>query len=339
MNTNIFECAVSYDKLTAKLSKYLDNNNFTNNVNVIIDLNEIFRKVFKRLDLQSIDPNELVESVVPDIMNLIGHYRYYFSNNLKYSTYYILYSEKECKQFIDLDANYKSHIYDKYHNGEIGNYCKAFLNYLKPLFSNTPHCNYFDTSTYDEKIFASCILKNNEKDLNIILSNDYTFATLLSDNCIMFDCKGYDTNLITKNTLISVITEGKYRFSNNMVPLMLSLSGYDKYSINGITGYKYVKACKLIDKLIKSEKITDYRYYYIDFKSFDLPVITNNLTIISKNFNIFEPTMIRLEAENKLLDICKNTYTVSYRNQFEDINNEYFSLNPINIDKLFVSEV
>ena len=149
----------------------------------------------------------------------------------------------------------------------------------------------------------------------------------------LFDHFGF-----TAENVVEKITDNKYSFSNKLVPLLLSISGYDKYTINGVNLHGFVKAARVIKQLLGSKQLFDTSYYHIDFKSIENTSIENNLLLINKNFNIFMPTELLLGSQNDIGGICININNLISTDIFHDLNDKYFPNNNLDLRKIFIGE-
>ena len=339
MYTNINEMRPKYESLDNMLMNYTSNVSYSNNVNIIVDLKECFRKAFRYGDFDSITYDDLIESVVGDIVNMLGHWRNYFYKNFKYTTFFVIYSEKQCDKFKALDISYKSKWYEKYQHSGVSDMVKACLAILKDILVNVPHCNYIDVSDYDEHIYTKYILENHPRDLNVILSNDYTLFDLLGKNNVLVNCKMGDAcTLVNEKNAIATLTKDKYSFSNKLVPLFLAISGYDKYSIDGIRLFGAIKSAKLINDLLESSQVFETEYYKINFDLMFNKYICENIDLVKKNYSIFMPIDLILEAEKSIINKCVNIDTILSMSAFQEINSQMFTNNILDLQKLFAGE-
>lgn len=339
--THQTEMYINYKTLDYYMRKYLINVNYSNNVNIIIDFKECLRKIFRYGDFTDVSQDEYRSITVSEIINIIGHYRNYFNKQLKYTTFYFVFSENRNEKLIAKYPNYKKDYYAKYFDDPIiGPLVQNTITMCKNLIEGLPHCNWIDSSDYNEYIYTKYILDNYQQDINILLSNDVTLFSLLDKNVILFDCKGSNTSLITHENAIEKLTDGKFSFTNKLLPLVTSISGYNKYSISGVRLYSYNKACKVVKELIDTKKLSETDYYTIDFISLNNNVINMNLELIANNYDLFKPTMLLLDAKNKITELCKNIDTAISYNELLAVNERYFPdvEHSLDLNKILIGE-
>ena len=119
---NIYEGKPRYSLLDDLLKEPLNDITIGTNVNVIVDLKQVYRKMFRNsIEIESTDPEYLkleVERITSDIIGIVSHYRNYFYKYGKKSKFYFVYSEKECALLQQLNPDYKKEYYEKYFNSE-----------------------------------------------------------------------------------------------------------------------------------------------------------------------------------------------------------------------------
>ena len=70
------ESKIKYEKLDELLQDQLHDLRFSSNVNILVDLKEIYKKFFRPGILDKFDSVQIVkEEILSDIINTIGHYR------------------------------------------------------------------------------------------------------------------------------------------------------------------------------------------------------------------------------------------------------------------------
>ena len=231
------EAKPKYEKLDELLDVQLHDIRFSNQVNVIVDLKEVVKKFFRPDVLAPFNYNEnrriIIEEIASDILNIISHYRNYFYKRGKYSTFYFLYSYEKCDELIKLNPDYKKEYYEKYFNESDSHVSliRTAIKVIEKVMSGIPHCYFINTSKYDEFVYAKYIKSIiNKNQLLFILSNDDVFFQLLDNNTFVLNLKGIKTELLTKENCISIITKKEFKFSSNLLSLVLALSGSKKYS-------------------------------------------------------------------------------------------------------------
>ena len=345
----LYETIPSYEVLDHILSDYNMNIEYSMNVNIIIDYKQFIRKIFREpnnFEDENLDSNLLVEEISSALLNIIGHYRNYFYKQGKYTTFYILYSRNKCKDFKKINENYKKEFYEKYifGNKHRNTFANKVTNIVEIISKYIPHCIFADTTDYDEASYINAIINaSNKNEYNILLSDDICLYSLLNKNTVALNLKGSNTELVTEDNVCKIAFKDKtLKFSKNMIPVILSLSGYEKYSLNGLKNVKYKKACKIVNQLLYDSYIQDVEYldfpikinHIEDFLNSEahFEEIKNNFYLITSynKKSTFESSAIGV----KLFDIPK-IISISEMNK---INNRYFSTFSLNLDMMWKGE-
>ena len=341
-----FEANIKYDLLDNLLKETLNNVKYSNNVNVIIDLKSIYRKVF-RTDINNVIPDIVMgaEDVTSTIINIIGHYRNYLFKMNKYSTFYILYSINECEKLQNIYPDYKKYYYNKYLNNkeeykQLDNIVKTANNSVKIVSKYIPNVFYIDTSDLDEFVYCNYIIRNISKtnDLNILLSSDPIMYQTLDNKTFAIDLKGQHSKVITENNVLSYLTETNAKISGNLLNLMLSICGNTEYNLQKIDGIGFKKAYKIIKSLVDNNIVVDKMHMILPKEIFKDNLLNENKELIETNFKTVFPINIQLENENTLIRAFAITKPVVTKQQFDELNTRIFVNYPINIVSLLRGE-
>ena len=351
---NIYEAKPRYELLDELLEDYLINLKFTNIVNVIIDLKQVYRKIFRSSYSLETSENSVLaveaQRISSDILNIIAHYRNYFYKKGKYTNFYFVYSTKECEILKQLNPNYKKDFYSKYlHSEKDANkitMLKKVNHGLSVLLKEFPNCLFIESSKFDELLYMKYLTNTKPKnELNVILTNDENIYQLVSPNTVCLNISGIDTKLVDSKSLYKILdidTKISYRLYN----LVLSISGNKKYSIGGIKGYSFKKASQLVSKLVEEKKIqnTLYNTFPIILETLNPNdkqenELIKNYELIESNFNIF--TLNNLYNENliTLQSECLIPKKIYCKSVFEKINDKVFTNYPLDLPKILRGEL
>lgn len=344
------EAKPKYEKLDELLEEYIQDIRLSNQVNIIIDLKEILKKFF-RPDVTSdnFSHRALIEEISSDIINTVGHYRNYFYKKGKYTNFYFLYSYEKCEKLIAENPNYKKDYYEKYFdpNDEKVDIIKRSVQVIEKISAVTPHTYFINTSKYDEFIYAKYIKSTiNDNELILILSNDDIFLQLLDKRTIQLNIKGIKSSILTNKNAINILTKkDEYRFSSNLIPLVLALGGHKKYSIEGVSSVAMIKACNIVNTLLEREIVTDVDSIEIpiQFSKLDLKNKMEKMIYDNKDEIISRYQLIRSDEmlySNKLIiasDFIFNKKIGSV-NYFKDLNSKIFSQFPLQIEMILKGE-
>jgi hypothetical protein len=349
------EVKIKYDHLDKLLEDKLIDIRFGKDVNVIVDIKEIFRKFFRPNisfdnDLRG---RNVVEELTSDIINIIGHYRNYFYKKGKYTTFYFLYSKSECEVMKSKYSDYRKEYYKKYFIGndesEIQKVLitKKVIEVLERIIEHVPNSSFIDTSDFDEYTVCNFLIgqtKNSE--MNIILSNDEMMAQLINKNTYMIDIKGIKSSLLDEKNAISLLSEKETSISTRLLSLLLSISGVEKYSIEHVERIGLIKALKVVLKLIETGKIIDSEY--VDFpltkeslseKDRSENLLLKNFERIRENYYVIKNSEVLHSNKTNLTILFnkpKKVHTLSY---YLDLNSKIFNTYPLNLEMILKGEL
>jgi hypothetical protein len=296
----------------------------------------------------------LIEEIAADVINVIGHYRnFLFKYYGKRSRFYLLYSEEECRDITSSHPDYRYEYYQSRFSSDENaakiNIVKKAIFVINKVCSIIPNVLYLNTSDYDELIYFKKICEMTPKnELVFLLSNDYLLYQCLGDNIFAITVEGIHSELIDKNNAIHrILKKDNFNFSCNMIPMMFTLAGLQKYSIGNIAGFGNIRAANIIESLLSSRKIFDCPTidFPIDFHDLDeenkldciflshQDFIEENYELITRNHRAIKSSHI---VESKLSCITK-TGTVG--NLFLEINAKIFLRYPLNITLLTKGEI
>jgi len=343
----MFETNVKYDLLNKLFGDYLTNIKYSNNVNVIIDLKSVIKKAY-RMNLDDLLPDQtkVIEEMSSNIINMIGHYRNWLYKNGKYSTFYIMYSIKECKALKDIYPNYKRKYYDKYLNNKneylnMNNITKTVVKQINNICKYTPHTYFIETSLFDEFVYTNYLIRNivGKNDLNLILSSDPILLQVLDKRSFYVDMKGINTSIVSEADALKYLSELDTNISGNLLNIILSIAGCADYSIDNIEKHSYKKALRMIEKLFEKNLMVDKTYLSCPDKILcDNPILAANIDLVKTNFSVIYPIELQLANESILsTSFYKPTIKVT-RNQFNDLNNRVFPLYSIDVNMLLKGE-
>lgn len=355
---NIYEAKPRYELLDAMLEPYLTNLKFKQTVNVIIDLKQVYRKIFRSsYVLETSDNNVLAieaQRISSDILNIIGHYRNYFYKQGKYSNFYFVYSNNVCEYLQVMNQQYKSDFYKKYvinDDKTAENYNKILMlkkvtKALSRLVDELPHCKFIDSSKYDEMVYMKGIISISGKNtLNVILSNDEVLYQLVNPDVVCLNISGIDTKLIDTKSLYDIIGI-KTKLSYGLYNVILSIAGSKKYSISGVKGISYKKAVKILEQLVNNQKLynTKYDNFPIVLETLnpddknEQELITN-YNLIEQNFKLFTLSDVFNEKHIELNIECEINEKAVCTSIFERLNNTLFTDYPLDLQKMLKGEI
>lgn len=328
------------------------------NITFYIDLYDIIRDIY----IQNIGEELLTLSekkklfISSSIINMIGHLRKYFLRHYIKTKFIFFYSTKKAKNEINEYENYKDSFY---HTRLVGlntnvmklnaivmsniKLCEILSNYL-------PHAYFVNSEEINPTLVPYHFIKGDPLSTNIIYTNDKTNI----NNCLLNDktfILTYNYNKIViygKNDLLNFYISNKKEVNKEinpeLIPYMFSISGYKKYSVEGLPSYAELKAYNLFERLINNGTLSNIKYapeiFLNDIVKYK-KINEDNLKIIKRNLNLFVPELMydKLTLSDKLF-LDKKITDLQDIKSLVDINDQYYSSisRPIYLEDLLLGE-
>ena len=322
---SVFDINIKYELLNSMLGEYLENIIYSNNINIIIDIHDVLSKLFK-MEIDVTDPALFIEEFTSNIISIISHYRRFFFNKGKYTTFYFLYK---------VYPNYCSHFEEKYLSGNYKDYIKQGIKNFRNICEYIPHVKYINTEKFGPFVYMKEIIDNTSiYNLNIILSNNINYGALLNNHSIMLNIRN-DFN----DNIVRYLTNNQYSFSNELIPVLVSLIGSKKVSVDGITGIGKMKAGKIINNCIHSGELQNVAYFEPPFKFMKHPIIQENLTELEKKYFLFYPLELLFSNQNTIENEITSVELYATIEDFYQLNDVIFSHFSLNVQKLLAGEL
>lgn len=349
MQGALFETNIKYELLDKMLESYITNVQYSDELNVIVDLKSVFKKIY-RTNINNIIKEQkiIIEDVTSHIINLIGFYRNYFAKKGKYSNVYLIYSKNECKIIKDKYSNYKKDYYDKYLNNtdeyqNLNNIVKSTVKQVEAIVEYIPHTYFIDSSKFDEFCFINYIINKSGNTLNILLSNDIVLYQLLNKNTIVIDLKGENSSIVNNQNVIEYLCKKESVLNGNVLNLLLSITGNSEYSLNNVPFHGYKKAEKILSDLYNDSKILNTMYMNCPNELFLNSILLENKETVINNFKILFPIELYMSNENRIEEMVaiskiKSKANYSY-NELTELNQKIFLLYPLNIPMILRGEI
>lgn len=347
------EVKIKYDHLDALLEEKFVDIRLGNEVNVIVDLKEVFRKFFRpNIGIENLRGRDVIEEMTSDIINIIGHYRNYFYKKGKYTSVYFLYSKSECELMKAKHPGYKRHYYDKYFVGtdelekQKSQIVRKSVEALQKIIDHIPNSNFIDTSEFDEFIVASFLLSRTKpSDMNIILSNDDLMCQLISRNTFVLNIKGIKTKIMDEKNALSVMTDKETKLSIKLLPIVLSLAGAERYNLDNIDKVGLIKGISMVEKLVASGKLIDSEYVDFPLSESNLSEkdrvensIRQNIERVRNNYSIIKSSDVLYTNTTNLTVLFNRPKTMHTFSYYTDLNSKIFGSHPLNLDMLLKGE-
>ena len=299
-----------------------------NIVNILLDLNSIINTVYNP---QSIDETTALVSkrisstmLASYILNMVAHYKNYFiTKKNKAVQVFVYYSFNDMyKDTFKVQHNEK---YSSETFRVLNNYIKAELKIVEDVLMFVPFCYIVNTNNHSTDLVPMLVeLDNRGTEQTVIFGNNKLSAINMSfsDNVSLVDVKGIDSKYYDKSNIHEFLgykVDDPEFFANNL-HIVYSLLGYSKYNIN--------KAKKITANKILSLKS--------DISAFN--------SLIEENSEVFNTNMAFLNFKNRVVNMDSLEKDAIFYSKLIDplnivkkveINTEYFSKYPVNIDFLF----
>ncbi len=345
------ETKVKYEHLSTLLEDKLIDIRFGNDVNVIVDLKEVIRKFFRPNVLpEGSKGRNVIEEIASDIINIVGHYRNFLYKRGKYSSFFFLYSKSECDLLKAKHLDYKKEYYAKYfhsvEDAEKVEVTRKSVEIVERVVNRIPNCRFIDTAKFDEFTVAKFLIQQSKpSEVNLILSNDEMMAQLVGKNTFMLNMKGIKTRLLDTANAVSVLTDRETKLSVNMLPLLLSIAGAEKYSLDNVNTYGLIKAVKLVESLVAGGKLIDMEHVDFPVKPELLSaavhndkVVIDNVDKLRRNYGIITNSDVLYSNNAELTIMFNKPRTVHSWDYFLELNAKVFTTYSLNIDMLMRGE-
>lgn len=345
------ETKVKYETLDDILSEQLKDIRYNGLIHVVVDLKEVFRKIYRPGVIEN-STRDTITELTSDVINIIGHYRnYFFKHYGKQSNYYMLYSLEECKNIQSIYPNYKKEFYERSLNDpekEIANdVIKTAWKLMNEIVPRIPNVTLIDTSKYDEFVYTRFIRKNIRDNQRLyILTDDELFVQLLSHNTSIINMKGADnTKLITPENYAEHYFNYKNVIPVNLSPIILSMGGVGRYSLNRVPNVGQFHAARIVHKYYNEGKLVDsyYNSFPLDDKILDEKnkteqSVLNNLKLLNENYKVVNGSIFLFPNTDTIKLDFMGYESFQPKSYFLDLNAKIFNLYPLNLNLLFRGE-
>lgn len=345
------EIKLKYEVLDTLLDDIVKNIRYSPSINIIIDLKEVLRKIFRPDILPEAEVRPFhSEEIASDIINIISHYRNYFFKKGKYTSFFFVYSKDECALMKTKYSGYKSEFYQKYfYDPERSNrisVVKKAVEVAQRVINQVPNARFIDSSKYDELSIIKFIIQKTDKDeLNFIFSNDEIMAQLINDHTFIIDIRGNNSSLINEVNGIQSLLKINSKLSTKMIPLIAAITGTERYSLSKINHVGNFRATKIVEHLVSRGKILDNEYIVFPLALEDLDkkirneeIIIDNFEQIKSNFNIIMNSDTLYTNEVDIATLFNKPKQIYPLNHFLEVNAKVFASFPLSIDMLLKGE-
>lgn len=266
---NMFK--IRYTKLDELISKNCKELTYGSKVNVFINLEPVFRKLINS-DVDNylkVKTDEKIVELISNIINLIAHYRLFFTKNKLYSRVYIymgfpfnsIYFNR--KIIPEYRKNYQHKFTKDSKSMVLGNIIENSLPLLKIILEYIEGVYFIESGQVEPSLIPLIINEESNKgDVNFLITADrYEYQYVIKDFYILRP-KQEDSYLINKNNVIDIMKLEEKIINDKtvdykLIPFILSILG-DKYrNLDKIKRVGLSTIIKLINEAIRNGVITE----------------------------------------------------------------------------------
>lgn len=227
---------------------------------------ENFIKVANKKEL-----NELYRCMISNFINIIAHYRKYFSRN-KIKTNIFLYYNTIPEHRVEynntaLVPGYRQHFFHSLTNLDrltINGIIHESISFMKIITEYIENVYMVSTDSVESSLVPMIVNMENKHpaNINIIISKDDYDLQYVNYNFLMITKFKNDPVLITKKNVVKYMCfkkkyEPKRIVNPLLVPFIVSCDGNRKRSIKGIKGIGFIRIYKSLEKLYEAGFLND----------------------------------------------------------------------------------
>jgi hypothetical protein len=209
-----------------------------------------------------------------------------------------------------------------------------------------PNSSFIDTSMFDEYTVAKFLIQQTKpNEINLLLSNDEMMAQLINKNTFMLNMKGIATKMMDASNAVGILSETNSAISTNLLPLLLSISGAERYNLDNVERVGLKKGVAVIEKLLASGKLIDTEY--VDFpirvdalneKDRVEKMVKDNHEKIKKNYDLISNSDVLYSNSTEMTILFNKPLAVYTWNYFLEMNSKVFINYPLNLEMLLKGE-
>lgn len=351
---------VPYKVLTPLIKPYISKFNIKpmSNVNIFIDVFNVMKQIYNPQTIESFNSlkNSERRLIASHLINMVSHYRHFFASRYQmYTTFYFFSSFQECTTLQKYNEDYKKTFYEKRIDlenpifGIINNIVKENLKLTKSFLEYVPHAYYIDGYELEPNVIPfNIITRNNNDEMNIIISNDEIFYQdlIINDCTLQLELRGDKTRFVTSENLYETLLEktkkdpSQLTILPEMITLIQGLSSFKDYDIKGVKNMGNARAINFVQNALNKNVISNIEYT-------DPDVLKSLMIKDLLNGEEYQLLCLNMNQVNHRLINSKNNYDIIIDSQLTDrvdpdgvkkVNNKYFERCPILIDYCFEGE-
>jgi|HigsolmetaAR203D_1030402.scaffolds.fasta_scaffold01232_12 hypothetical protein len=341
---NLFK--IKYVKLDELIMKYCKEINPKSRVNFFIN----FESVLKKLSASNIDEylkvrnSEKIYEMIAEIINLISHYRMYFTKNKLYSKIYVYMGYPFNTNYLNQEIipDYRSEYKHKYtkdrKNFHLSKTIEYAIDHVKTILEYVEGVYFITSDTVEPSVVPKLIIEENKSDsLNFILTTDRYEYQYVNKLCYILRPKQNDSYLLSKENAIRMIKLeekllNEIEVGSNFLPFILSLTG-DKYrNIGKLKGVGVGGILKILNKAIEenliSKDVTNINLLEKIVRSDYIPILRTNYLCTDVDAQYMR---LNIRVKHNILSQIKDKFdNVSLKR----LNDQFFRLYPIHLIEL-----
>lgn len=334
--------------------------NATKFIDIYIDVDSIWSNLYQAnlLDAFKVLPKKDRFLFSSDLLNLVGHLRHFYCQAGFYSTIYLMYTTKLSSHITKCFPEYKNEWYEKRTSSadcrELNKILGKNIDATKTIVDYVPHVYLMKCAEIDPLYLPYVAYMNREDkpNLSLIVSNNPLFVQYVNVPTFrLLEAKGDRSKYVTEFEAMNFLAgkeDGEFNhLKSDLIGHAIAMAGYKKYNIEGIPRYANLKAIKLLDKLLKEDKMRIIKCDNFESLIETFPDVLKNKTIAENKdkillcdqvlniFNFFRSlpdSIVMDQFKHQLIDFSQGGRQVRY------LNDEYYSDHPINLEFLFDGE-
>jgi len=360
-NIGLIQPIMNLKKVKYKIFQEMINKTFQGDiteVNIFIDVHSVLSNFYQSTlqdSFKNISVNEKYK-ICAELINIAAHYRHFFWSRYGIRTYfYYYYSDKEAEFNTSLNDTYRRDFYNKilYEDVNSEHYAlngiiKKNIKLAKLIIDYIPNVYFFNTKSFNYTVFPYFAISDmidysgNENYINLIMTNDtvqYQCCNL--EKTYVMSMRSDNSKIIYEDELInSLLTKTKSKdkssLDSSFYRIILAMSGYKKYNLEGKKGFGYSRSITALEKLIDSGKISNIPYSDIDIILDNIENLSDDdKGFIRNNFKMFDYETIKNSmTEKEYYNIMKQVKDINNWQSVMEVNEVYFKNSPLMTQEL-----
>ena len=359
---------IRYEKLnelfenTIPTSKQLEGSQ----VNIYVDIASIIKQLYNPELLEHFRFLKEKDRIIisSEIINIIGHYRHYFTSRKRmYTRFFFYFSYAPSSYHTKLNPTYRKDYYDKRNNmknatfGVLSRILQYNMKIIRSIINYIPNAYFIDSGAIEPAVIPHYIISEiaEEDDFNLLLVNDDLYYQDLfiedRERTYILEMRGSDKSpLLYKENLLEYLLEDTKKtemdFPNVFGKDILIMDGmvkHNEYDLKSIGRRGYSTSMAAINKIADRDVFSDSNYTVEAMQELasdlfasnednqeaykERLVLVNHRDYMNKNFEA-----IQNKVESQIIDLTNNV-------ELMKLNEQIYYKYPLNLMFIMESEV